>query len=208
MDDRVQEEMNNHPQFFPLPGTRHVHIIHTVGPVGKNGTQQFPKLTDSELVAIIRPLVQTKIIKVYCVKGGESQNARNILANLRKILRCAKEIFMQVEREHGYCSCECLCAIQRIQVAHGEVCDWVYRALMVCLTMADLQIQLDEMDKRNGDSSGARHPTAPHRTPSKDYKRTEDKDEKVRKLMEKLDQLHKESEAIHREIQQELNSDD
>ena len=126
------------------PGTHqiHIHTVHSVGPPGANGTQQFPKLTDTELMCILRPLIREKIIDKYYTGGSKERNAQIILANLKDIVACTEEIFCCVEKEHGYCSCECLRAIHHNQVAAGHQCDLVFRALMICFTFADLQIQL------------------------------------------------------------------
>ena len=104
---------------IPIPGRRqvHVHTVHTIGPVGPNGTQQFPKLTDCELICILNPLIHTKIMCNYAKTSSDEQNARNILANLKPIVQCATEILCQIEHEHGYCSCECLGAMMRNQSA-------------------------------------------------------------------------------------------
>ena len=175
---------------YPVPGS-HIVVHHIVGPRGANGTQQFPKLTDYDLVCILKPFITEHIINVYCKEGGKNKNAQCILANLKPIAKCAKVMFCNVEAEHGYCSCECVAAIQRNQAAQGQLCDLVYRALMVCFTFADLQIQLDKIGKKHDPKPSA--PQLPSEEPS---------EETLKRLIERLHELHKESEMIHKIILQ------
>lgn len=202
------------PTAIPVPGSHviHIHHTHTVGPYGANGTQQFPKLTDRELISILKPLIHGSIIDVYCTKGGKTQNAQNILTNLQPIVECTKKIFQKVKAEHGYCSCECIGAMQRNQAAQGQACDFVYRALMVAFSFADLHIQMAKIDKKDTLTviPAANYPTDfvdPHNgvyhqnSPS-----PQDREKRLRELIESLEKLHNESrqiqEAITRESQQ------
>jgi hypothetical protein len=173
------------------PGTYQHHIYtHRVGPTGANGTQVFPKLTDNELMCILRPLIHKKIIDKYCTGGSKEKNAQIILANLTAIVPCTEDIFCCVKKEYGYCSCECLRAIHHNQVAAGHACDLVFRALMICFTFADLKIQLDEICHKEATGKGT------HTTPS----RRETVHNELIELMEKLDKLQKESDAIQEAI--------
>jgi hypothetical protein len=49
----------------PLPPGTHQVVYHAVGPSGPNGTQQFPKLSDCDLVEILYPMISNKIMHVY-----------------------------------------------------------------------------------------------------------------------------------------------
>jgi hypothetical protein len=187
-------KMNNMPQLVQIPGipgsVRVVHY-HTVGPTGPNGTQQFPKLTDCELVRILMPLINEKIISVYCNQGGKAKNAQNILANLKPAAECAKGILRRVEAERGYCSCECLRAMHHHQAMEGKMCDLVYRALMVCFSFADLQIQLENICNTDKAERGV-HPR-PYPTPASIPRHdSETKEDRLKRLIETWEQLHDE----------------
>ncbi len=187
--------------FIPTPGSHviHVHHMHTVGPVGHNGTQQFPKLTDCELVQILMPPIRDKIKNVYCIKGDEPLNAQNILSNLKPIVECCKSIFCEVEARHGYCSCECLGAIQRTHMAAGKTCDVVYRALMVCFTFADLQIQLDMICARR--RSGSPPHSSSTANPGRESSESKSHDDKLKKLIEEFEEVERMSTKLKREIE-------
>ena len=184
------------PGFIPVPGSH--HVIHIVGPPGANGTQQFPKLSDCDLVCILNPLIVEHIINKYCKKDGKDKNARCILANLRPIVKCATAIFKKIEEEHGSCSCECIGAMQRNQAAQGQLCDLVYRALRVCFTFADLLIQLDKINnKSEPEAEASRKASTP--TPK------EASEEKIKKLISRWDQLQKEIGELQKTIHRELD---
>ena len=190
------------PGFIPVPGSH--HVIHFVGPPGANGTQQFPKLTDCDLVGILNPLIVEHIINKYCTKHGKDKNAKCILANLKPIVKCAKEIFYKIEKEHGYCSCECIGAMQRNQAARGQLCDLVYRALMVCFTFADLQIQLDKYSKRSEPEAKAPRGT---NTPNHAETPQETPQERLKRLIDKLEKLHEESDKLQQAIMRETDQE-
>lgn len=181
------------------PGGQYgLKVHHIVGPPGANGTQQFPKLTDYDLICILKPLINEKIINIYCNEGGKERKAQSILANLKPIAEYAKDMFRKIEAEHGYCSCECVAAMQRNQAAQGQLCDLVYRALMVCFTFADLQIQLEKISNK-----GKVKPKAPRPTTTTNHMETPE--ERLRKLVEKLQELHRESNVLHEAILHETN---
>ena len=187
--------------FIPTPGSQviHVHHIHTVGPVGRNGTQQFPQLTDCQLVQILMPPIREKIINVYCIKGDKPLNAQNILSNLKPIVECCKSIFCEVRARHGYCSCECLGAIQRTQMAAGKTCDVVYRALMVCFTFADLQIQLDMICARRSSESPSHSSSTAN--PGRESSELKSHEEKLEKLIKEFEEVERMSKKLKREIE-------
>lgn len=185
--------------FLWPPGGRVVHVHHIVGPPGANGTQQFPKLTDYDLVRILNPLIVKNIIDVYCNEGGKERKAQCILANLKPIVEYAKGMFCKIETKHGYCSCECVAAIQRNQAAQGKLCDVVYRALMVCFTFADLQIQLDKIrTKSEAEDSNPPEPSAP-------TLQDDSADERLKALIKQWHDLHEECEKIHQIILHEAH---
>jgi hypothetical protein len=124
------------------PGGHVVHHIHYVGPSGANGTQQFPKLTDCELCSLLKPLLQKSILCVYAVQSTEAKSAQNMLAHLLPIVKSGMEIFTQIEKQHGYCSSECIGAMQRVQTEHGGLHELVFEALIICLSFANLEIQI------------------------------------------------------------------
>jgi len=127
----------------PLPPGTHQVVYHAVGPSGPNGTQQFPKLSDCDLVEILYPMISNKIMHVYANKGSKELNAQNILANINCIVLTAKDILLNVEKAHGYCSCECLRALRWVQTQKGRAGDLVFKALMICMDFAALMIQLN-----------------------------------------------------------------
>lgn len=187
------------PGFIPPPGTHYI-VHHHVGPPGANGTQQFPKLTDYELVSIIRPLIVEHIINKFCNEGGKDNNAQSILANLQPIVKIAKIIFCKIEAEHGYCSCECVAAMQRNQAAQGQLHDLVYRALMVCFTFADLQICLEKISKR-GKAKVKESP--PPSAPTQE----DPSNEKLKELIKQWHKLREECDKIHKIIQHEARQE-
>lgn len=198
MDNKVYNCMSIH--LIPFPA-RHVvtHVLHTVGPSGSNGTQQFPKLTDWELVCIMKPMIEEKILKVFGTKQSKEENAQNMLVNLKKIAKCAKGILCQIECDHGYCSCECLRALMHNQTTQGKADDIVFQALLICFSFADLQIRLDKTRKRNAvtvvDPS---HTIYHHNALNPDH----DAHEKASKILDELDELKKKAdklqEALHK----------
>ena len=124
-----------------------VHHYHYVGPSGANGTQQFPKLTDCELCCILKPHIQKSILCVYANKSTEAQSAQNMLAHLVQIVKSGTDIFETIEKQHGYCSCECIGALHRVQAEHRGLHVLVFEALMICLSFADLEIQICKAKK-------------------------------------------------------------
>jgi hypothetical protein len=198
------------------PGARQIliHTMHSVGPPGANGTQQFPKMTDPELVAILKPLIRDTINVKYCCSSNSLSDAQNVLANLRPIVECCKKIFCKVETEHGYCSCECLRALQRHQVISGKACDPVFRAVMICFTFADLQMQL--ACAKPTDAAKAAASTTVTRVQKRKYpvdlvdphnkvfhQHSQDPNTHeghIKDLLDKLDHIHEESEWLRRII--------
>ena len=140
----------------PHPGGHVVLHLHHAGPTGPNGTQQFPKLTDCELCCLLKPLIEEHILRVYA-KTSNAQSAQNLLANLHPITKQAITIFTEIEKKHGYCSCECVGAMRRVQAASGGLCLPVFEALMVCLSFADLEIRLIKAQKRATPANGKPH---------------------------------------------------
>jgi hypothetical protein len=185
----------------PTPGNHVVcvHTVHTVGPIGRNVTQQFPQLTDCQLVQILMPPIREKIINVYCIKGDKPLNAQYILSNLKPIVECSKSIFCEVRARHGYCSCECLGAIQRTQMAAGKTCDVVYRALMVCFTFADLQIQLDMICARRSSESPPHSSSTAN--PGRETSEVKSHEDKIRELIEQLKNVERMCTNLKREIE-------
>ena len=129
------------------PGGHVVLHLHHTGPEGGNGTQQFPKLTDCELCSLLKPMIEESILCVYAMKPTEALGAQNLMANLHPIVKIALTIFARIERQHGYCSCECVGAMHRVQEAHGGLSHPIFLALMVCLSFADLTIRLSKAKK-------------------------------------------------------------
>ena len=189
--------------FARHPGGHVVYVHHTVGPVGHNGTQQFPKLTDCELIRIMSTPILEHIVKVYCTKEDKPLNAQNILSHLKEIVECSKSILCAMERQHGYCSCECLGAMRRNQEASGKTCDVVYRALMVCFTFADLQIQLDSIcAKRSSRPSPRNGGTA---NSGGEASGSTSAEERLKCLFDRLDKLQRESDEIQQQITTMVN---
>ena len=203
---------------------KHIHIYHTHQPgvIGPNGTQQFPKLTDCELACIICREIHEKIKKVYCCKETSCENAHNILANLKNAMEIAKDILTQIEKERGYCSCECLRAYMLTEISIGRLCDLETRAIMVCMAYADVQIQIDKHKQHNSISRvdpnhKIYHQNAPQ--PSHSYTiptalvvpghgqsvNHEEKEKHLKELIEKLEKIEEESELLKQTILYESN---
>ena len=193
-------------QFIPLtpiPAHHVVHVIHAVGPTGSNGTQQYPKLTDWQLVSIMKPMIEDKILNVYGTKQSNEENAQNMLANLKKIAECAMCILCKIERDHGYCSCECLRALMHNQTAKGEFNNVVSRALLICFSFADLKICLDKTHKRNAVTEVNPHHSTFHQNAPKPANAAE---EKTIEIIEQLEKLKTQSDKLRKELENMLSN--
>ena len=184
------------------PGGQVVHHIHYVGPSGANGTQQFPKLTDCELCCLLKPLIQESILCVYANQPTEAQSAQNMLAHLLDIVKSGLEIFKKIEKERGYCSSECIGALMRVQAQHGGMCELVFEALIICLSFANLEMQICMAKKPKTEpkhdiipvaiidpSHTVIHPNIPQSPPSAPTHDIQDLIDELHKLIEREKEL-------------------
>lgn len=202
-------QSNPHVIFIPvpLPGASHHVVFHTVGPSGPNGTQQFPKLSDCELYDILHPMIHHKITCVYAIKESDVLNAQNMLANMEVIVNISIEILSKVEKERGYCSCECLRAFQSVVTQNGHACDVVFKALMICMSLAALKIQLKHIRNAKSETDPATPVvvTLPH-APGATAPGLDPHAEAMKQMWEELKQIQQNETELREIIQALLNS--
>jgi hypothetical protein len=113
-------------------------------PVGPNGTQQFAKLDDKTLFTIVHSYASRGFWHRYYNQTDVKQSTKNIIANLKEIIKEAAGILLMVQKEHGYTPNEIVGALRR-HIWKGGIPDTnpAMRMYIVAFGIASILIEVN-----------------------------------------------------------------
>ena len=174
---------------------RHFHAYtnpYPARPTGQNGTQQFAKLSDSQLFKITRQCAASGFWKDYYNRRDEKQSTRRIVDNLPTITKEAVDILQSIQKQYGYTPHETAGAIKRfLKSNHAMKKNPAMRMFVVAFGIASILIEDNGPSKSN--EGGQRVPKA---TTQNTDLRPSTKDNQATDLLNKLQQYELEIDKI------------
>jgi hypothetical protein len=163
------------------------------GPFGRNGTQQFPRLTDQDIWEQLYPAINKQFWnRAYTEAPTPQQGVLNLIMNLKDVTTKATNILNQARTSIGYPPKEVVRALRHhIKKGLRKGDDPAYRTLIIIFQLAEIYLEVN--------------PPATPRPPPPSFSEVVASDQRrAQAILDRLDELERElakmREHAHRNV--------